>query len=327
MNKEVRDFLKSYTKQETAQLRENRFVDNILDKDKEMGNNSFKILNTLFYNNKDIFISKHNRFSDYPLHSHQFIEINYVVSGSCTQIVEGETVTLHEGDFIFLDIGCKHSIKALSENDILVNIIFSDKSINIQWLSEMKKSNNIIFEFLVNVLSGVDNLQKYIIYRNDSHSEVPFILEKIIEEYYLQKPFAHLIISNLLTIFFTELVRNYNIQAEQEITPHQSLVINILKDIEESYKNINLNTIAKKYGYNKNYLSNLIKKETDQTFSELVLKQKLIKAHALITSTSMPINDIIFEVGFSNKHFFYEKYKGHYKALPNEVRKKSMKME
>ncbi|MEC5273650.1 AraC family transcriptional regulator [Caldifermentibacillus hisashii] len=325
MNKKVIERLKTYTIQEKTQLMENRFVDNILDKDKKMENNSFKILNSLFYNNKDIYISKHNRFSDYPLHSHQFIEINYVISGTCTEIVEDEIVTLRAGDLIFLDIGCKHSIKALSENDIMVNIIFSDKSINIQWLSEMKKSNNIIFEFLVNVLSGIDNLQKYIIYRNKKPSEVSLVLEKIIEEYYLQKPFADIIISSLLTIFFTELVRNYNIKAEERITPHQSLVISILKDIEENYKNINLGNLANKYGYNKNYLSNLIKKETNHTFSELVIRQKLIKAHALITSTSMPIDDIILTVGFSNKHFFYEKYKLHYKTLPNEMRKKYRK--
>ena len=65
----------------------------------------------------------------------------------------------------------------------------------------------------------------------------------------------------------------------------------------------------------------MIKKETSYTFSELVTRQRLIKARNLITATSMPINEIAQEVGFSNKHFFYEKYKQYYKRLPGEDRK------
>ena len=41
--------LKSYTPEEEAHKKEKTFVDNISDKDKEKTNNSFKILNTLFY--------------------------------------------------------------------------------------------------------------------------------------------------------------------------------------------------------------------------------------------------------------------------------------
>lgn len=319
MDKKVIEQLRAYTEQEKAHKTEHRFVDNISEKDKELSNDSFKILNSLFYNNKEVFITKHNRFADYPLHSHQFVEINYVISGKCTQIVDGETVTLYAGDIIFLDIGCQHEIKTLSEDDIMVNIIFSDRSINIQWLYEMKVSNNIIYEFLSNIISGVHNSQKYIIYRNNN-TAIRRALNKIVEEYYLQKPFANTIISNLLNILFTELIRNYNIKGNDEVTPHQSLIIKILKDIDENYKEIKIGEVAEKYGYNKNYLSNLIKKETNYTFSELVTRQKLIKARALITSTSMPINEIVYEVGFSNKYFFYEKYKQYYKKLPSEDR-------
>ncbi|WP_346200473.1 helix-turn-helix domain-containing protein [Caldifermentibacillus hisashii] len=321
MNKKVIELLKEYTPQERAQLIEKKFVDNIPDHVKEQNKDTFKILNTLFYNNKEVYVSKHNRFSDYPLHSHQFLEINYVLSGQCTQIVEGRTVTLSKGDIILLDIGCSHSIKALSEEDLMVNIIFGNRSINIQWLNDLKASNNIIHEFLLNVVRGVNNTEKYIIYRNHTDSDITVVLEKIIEEYYLNRPFSNTIISNYLTILFTELMRNYHIKAKEKITPHQSLILNILKDIEENYIDISLQFIADKYGYNKNYLGNLIKKQTNYTFIELVTRQKLIKAHTLIISTSMPINDIIYTVGFSSKNFFYDKYKQFYHCLPNESRK------
>lgn len=321
MNPKVMKLLRQYTEEEKIQLKENKLADNIPDNVKEFENNSFTILKSYFYDNKDIYISKHNRFAPYPLHSHEFVEINYMVTGKCKQIIDGEEITLNTGDLVFLDIGCKHSLYALSDEDILINILFSDQSINIEWLNDMKKSNNLMYDFLLNISSGVNNPRKFIVYRHNNESDIKMIIEKIIEEYYLKKPFSSTIISNYMSILFTELVRNYDIKSDENITPQQTLMINILKDIEEQFKDITLEKIAIKYGYNKNYLSNLIKKETGLTFSELVLKQRMMNAHLLITTTTMPISDIIYAVGLSNKYFFYKKYKEFYNCLPSENRK------
>lgn len=64
-----------------------------------------ELLNDYFFKNKDIYISKHNRFADYPYHTHQFLELNYMYSGSSEQIIEGNKETLHEGELLLLDSG------------------------------------------------------------------------------------------------------------------------------------------------------------------------------------------------------------------------------
>lgn len=51
-------------------------------------NGSMELLNDYFFKNKDIYISKHNRFADYPYHTHQFLELNYMYSGSSEQVIE-----------------------------------------------------------------------------------------------------------------------------------------------------------------------------------------------------------------------------------------------
>ena len=43
-----------------------------------------------FFNKGPIFISKHHRFADMPLHMHSFIEINYIYSGVCKQNINGK---------------------------------------------------------------------------------------------------------------------------------------------------------------------------------------------------------------------------------------------
>ena len=76
-------------------------------------NGDFLLSEEMFFKKGDVNIRKHNRYSDMPLHHHQFLELNYMYSGSCTQEVSGEKIVLNEGDIIMLDRGSSHSFQAL----------------------------------------------------------------------------------------------------------------------------------------------------------------------------------------------------------------------
>jgi YesN/AraC family two-component response regulator len=99
------------------------------------------------------------------------------------------------------------------------------------------------------------------------------------------------------------------------------VMLTVLKDIEKGYATVSLQSVAKELNYNRYYLSNLIKKKTGSTFTELLNQQKLLQAQLLITSTKLPISQIIRQVGFSNKNYFYSKYQEKYGHLPTETRK------
>ncbi|EQC0624658.1 TPA: helix-turn-helix domain-containing protein, partial [Listeria monocytogenes] len=127
-------------------------------------------------------------------------------------------------------------------------------------------------------------------------------------------------------ILFTELVRKCDTYLADDLTNSQSsttsTMLEVIKLIESNYRTITLTSAADTLGYNKNYLSNFIKKNTNFTFTELVNKQKMLAANLLIETTSTPIELIIEKVGFSNKTYFYSLYKKTFNLLPNEVRNK-----
>ncbi|EAF1812777.1 helix-turn-helix domain-containing protein, partial [Listeria monocytogenes] len=123
-----------------------------------------------------------------------------------------------------------------------------------------------------------------------------------------------------------ELVRKCDTYLADDLTNSQSsttsTMLEVIKLIESNYRTITLTSAADTLGYNKNYLSNFIKKNTNFTFTELVNKQKMLAANLLIETTSTPIELIIEKVGFSNKTYFYSLYKKTFNLLPNEVRNK-----
>lgn len=319
MDPRVLTRLKQYELIEIEQKKTNHHVDDLPNSAVNRQEQNGQVLNDYFFRNRDVYISKHSRFADYPEHAHQFLEMNYMLSGTCNQVVDGQPVHLNQGDLLLIDVGCPHSIKRLGENDILINLLFRDKNISINFLNDMSRTKSVLYEFLINRAAGENNSIKYLVFGKNIDNDINKTMEDIITEYYSKREFSNTIIKSYLSILLAKLVRHYHVSPTSK-DPQQQIIIKILKDISENFKTLNLTKLAKKYGYNKNYLSNFIKKETGDTFSSLVMKQRLINAHTLITSTTMPISDIIDAIGMKNRTDFYKKYRDYYHNNPGAER-------
>lgn len=72
-----------------------------------------------------IVVSRQDRYVEVLPHQHDYIELCYLWSGSCSQTIERKKVVTSEGDVCIFDTQAVHSIEAGGENDILVNILMS----------------------------------------------------------------------------------------------------------------------------------------------------------------------------------------------------------
>lgn len=65
-------------------------------------NSNFIIESDKFLSNdKMIMVRKHTRFVDFPLHKHDYIEVNYVYNGELQQTVGGRPITLKKGSCFY----------------------------------------------------------------------------------------------------------------------------------------------------------------------------------------------------------------------------------
>lgn len=290
----------------------NNAINKVLSKEKQT-----KVLNNYFFRNKDIYISRHNRFAPYPTHSHTFLEFNYMLSGSAAQIIDGKPIQLHQGDLLLLDAGTQHSIATLGEKDLLINILFKNSNINIDLLKDLRRSHSVLYDFLLKSSINVQNeKESFILFKTANNNKISQIIDAIIEEYFLKKEYSNTVIKAYLQILITNLVRDYHVPDHRPQGKKYKLVIALLNEIDKNYKTITLQKMAHKYSYNRNYLSNLFKKEVGKSFTDIVIQKKMTQAHTLITSTTLPISTIIETVGISNKNYFYKKYYAFYKEKP-----------
>lgn len=106
---------------------------------------------------------------------------------------------------------------------------------------------------------------------------------------------------------------------EESISP---IIIKLLKHIENNYQNdLNLKEISEKLNINAIYLGQLFQRETGILFSDYINNFRVNKAKDLLVSTSLKASEIGDLVGYSNKNYFYRKFKDLVGITPSEWRK------
>ncbi|HFH9837614.1 TPA: helix-turn-helix domain-containing protein [Streptococcus suis] len=280
-----------------------------------------KLSQQFFFQNKDIFISKHSRYAAYPEHTHQFLEINYVYKGNCRQKINGQLYELKEGDILLMDVESRHSIEALGDSDILINILFQNKDVSINWLKQLQGENSLLYQFLLSDASQHFKRDNFLLLPTVKNSPVRHILKEMMTEYFLPQEFSQQMLKHYLPLFFYQLARLLpTVEKTVDLHLEESTYAQVLKIIDREYASIGLADLAQRLNFNKNYLSNLIKTESGQTFTQLVNHRKLMKAQLLLQTTQLPIQEIALSVGYSNKTYFYEKYKETFGHGPKEER-------
>lgn len=89
-HQELDQYLRTVNEIETKQLQTRENVNDIWPEEwpeEWIGEDGtyFRMPDSLFFEQGPIHVRKHNRFAPMPLHLHNFIEMNYIYSGSCVQ--------------------------------------------------------------------------------------------------------------------------------------------------------------------------------------------------------------------------------------------------
>lgn len=319
---DLKTFLFEQTEHEKQQLATKQFILDFPELQSDSTSHVPRISQQIFGKNKDVYISKHSRFADYPLHSHQFLEINYVYHGHCEQIINGQTYHFQAGDLILMDTDSVQSIKALGEEDILINILFRNKEISLDWLTQLQGQNSTIYQLLLHSSMGQHQERNFAIFSADKTKSVLPILEQLLQEYFFPGDFSDKIIHHYLSILLYQLARTLaDIVQETILQENPDPYTQVLDLIDKQYENLTLADAAAELNFNKNYLSNLIKKRSGQTFTQLLHQKRLAHAKLLLESTQLSVQEIAQLAGFSNRSFFYKKFEEAYGMRPTQIRK------
>ncbi|WP_239256380.1 AraC family transcriptional regulator [Listeria ilorinensis] len=274
-----------------------------------------------FFLDGNIFINKQQRFSYTPAHTHDFVEINYMYAGSCTQSINGEKIQLKKDHIIVMDKDVVQQIDYIGEQDILINILVHENFLSTDILYDSFQSHAIFSEFLLHAIREKAAYSNFLLIDLSKNENILALLRNMIVEYFNQNHFKQEIIKHYFSIFSYEISRELEKLAWEGTQETDREIMEIISYIDQHYQHITLTELAQKFKYNKNYLSTKIKQELGKGFFDLVNEKRLTVAKKLLEETDQPVADIAYEIGYHDPSNFYKAFKQKYGQTPLRFRK------
>lgn len=265
-------------------------------------------------------IRPHTRFVHFPRHSHNYVEMVYMCSGSTTHIInDRERITLQEGDLLFLNQNATQEILPARENDIAVNFIILPEFFDHAF--SMIERENILHDFLISVLSQDSSLSSYLHFQAKDILPVQNLIENMIWTLLHKKSGTNTMNQTTMGLLFQNLsMFAETINKDDPNQYEQNLVFSVLKYIETHYKNGSLTEVAEEMKQPAYYISRLLKKYTDSNFKELLQQRKLQQAAYLLSQTPLTVDAVMENIGYDNSSYFYRKFREKYECSPRQYR-------
>ncbi|PWM99328.1 AraC family transcriptional regulator [Massilioclostridium coli] len=260
----------------------------------------------------------------YP-HNHDFFEMSYVYQGNFyNQINQEQEIIQPSNTLALLSPNAIHSCCIKKETDIVFNILMK-RSLVEEIFLRMLSENTILFRFFMDSIYNVHQNQSYLMFQCNDH--LTNLVQEIIQEHFDQKEFKETIIVAKLIQLFAELSRIYSQQIEQfqTLSRHDKNTKEMMDYIQKNYATISLESLSEAFHYSTEYTSRTIKKQTGQTFSNIIRQIRLEKSCYYLANSDLPVEQIVEIIGYHDIRHFYKIFKKEYQLSPIQYREQARK--
>ena len=268
---------------------------------------------------KLIQVRTHTRFVHFPRHTHNYIEVIYMCSGSTHHVIDGKDVFLQEGEVLLLNQKAVQEIYPAGMDDVAVNFIVLPEFFDCG-LKMMGEEKNLLRDFVIDCLKGENGAAGYIHFKVADILPIQNLLENLIWSIWHRQPNKRSINQITMGLLFLQLM-NYTDRMETGFgNRQQGVMISVLGYVEEHHRDGELSKLARLLHYDLYWLSREIKKITGKNYTELVQEKRLNQAVYLLEHTTMSVMDIGMSVGYDNISYFHRIFQKRYGMTPRKYR-------
>ncbi len=313
IDKGVLDKLSVLTREEQAILDGRGGIDRSLYMD---GSRDVITGDKLLKTGKLIAIRPHTRFIAFPEHSHDYVEMVYMCAGETRHTVNGNAITLRQGELLMLGQNAHQSIEAAGERDIAVNFIVRPAFFS-GTLPFLGEEETPLRRFVVSCLTG-ESEADYLLFHASELLPVQNLIENLLFTLLEDTPNKRGILQMTMGLLFAQLMNHT--EALQFETREQNAVVAVLRYLEESYRDGSLTEIAGRLHYELPSLSRLIRQKTGKNYTELLQEKRLSQAAWLLRNTGRNVDEIAHAVGYENLSYFHRLFAARYGLSPKKYR-------
>lgn len=261
----------------------------------------------------------HIRLTDFPPHSHDYIEIMYVCQGEITNIIDNEEIKLLTGDIIILGKDTIHSTKKTSMNDVGIVLLIS-YDFFISTCNKLRESTHISDEIFAKITAT--DTSTYCLFHTNGIPEIENLTENIISSFIYKKEKSASVLQmefQLLISYLEELPHDYSKLHESNSKTDKALR-EFNNYIETSYTTATLPRAAKLLGFSPTYACRWVNRHYGMTFQEILREKRFSVAFKLLSDSALSINEIARAIGYENTSYFYKEFNKRFGVTPKTVR-------
>ena len=268
---------------------------------------------------KLIQVRTHTRFIHFPEHTHNYVEMIYMCSGSTHHVINGEDVILKQGELLILNQNAVQEIYPAGEGDVAVNFIILPEFFD-YGLKMIETEENQLRDFIVDCLRGENHSAGYLPFKVAEVLPVQNLLENLIWTIVNKQPNKRSINQATRGLLFLQLMNHMDKMETDAASEQQKFIIQVLSYVEEHYKSGELTELAEELHFDIYWLSKEIRKRTGKTYTDLVQAKRLSQAAYLLRTTAMNVIDISMAVGYDNISYFHRIFQKKYGMTPRRYR-------
>lgn len=284
------------------------------------------------YKNNLISVLRHNQSIPHLFHFKEkklkkfksnYIELRFVLSGTLTEEVNDEIITVNTGELLIVSENSSH-VDILNKSDaVVINFTINNSIFNEVFFEKI--IDDPLQSFLRESINSYRQRHGYLIFKskNDAIKHNFFsLMQNLYHEINNEQPgYIDVCVGYLVRLFF--MVSNYyspSIERFNKEDYMNSLYKSVTNYINNNLNNISIDDLVKEFDYCPDFFNRLIKNYSGLTYSNYLISRRIEMAKKLLATTDLTIDEIIYECGYSNKGFFFKKFREYVKCNPSEYR-------
>lgn len=316
MNRELLECLKVITPEEQRILAGESEIQKQLYM---TGENDVVDAGKLLDEGKMLQIRTHTRFIHFPKHTHNYMEMIYMCSGSTRHLINDREVLLSQGELLILNQSATQEIYPAGEEDVAVNFIILPEFFQ-EVLGMLEPEENMLRDFLVDCLREENKTSGYLHFKVAEVLPVQNLLENLIWSLVNKLPGKRRTNQVTMGLLFMQLTNYLDRMESDDSSGQQRLILQVLQYVEGHYREGQLSELAEQLHYDVYWLSKEIKKRTGMNYTELVQSRRLNQAAFLLGTTSLAVSEIAQVIGYDNVSYFHRLFRKKYGMSPRDYR-------
>ena len=276
--------------------------------------------NTHFVNKEGALIKKYISNITTHRHSHDFLEIVYILRGSGIHEIGDATYTMFPGCLYIVDSGEVHNLH-FHETSEYYNLFLKE-----DFLQEITLSLDDTECDALRFLRSRKGSEPFVRFSADKNQLVQELFAQCYSELHKAEEPKRALVRHYLSLLLLEYASALR---DFEHTRQADLILPRTIDyINRHYREpLSIDEIARRYNYNPVYFGRLFQKYYGCSIKSYISDLRLTFAAELLETTSYSIDEIVLQSGFGNKLQFYEKFKERFACTPKEYKTKLLQQD